>query len=251
MRRRSSVLLMLLVLMAGGLPTTALAVTRDADPAATSEQQQQMRPAEPGLFPSGQPDTRRVDRMELVLHALAATCIRHPNGQGLAAAVAPGQPFSLPPMGPKATRKLASVNGALGWVLPEVLGKAALILRPNGSCSVLVRESLVETADPALKQLFERLENLRLVYLDKTTCMVNGVPTVTRTYSMIPAQAEKIWGQPVLKVDDKGIVQSKTWRGFLLAVSARRNSNARFSMVMTTFIGHYVVGQNCRPDQEL
>ncbi len=251
MRRRSSVLWMLLVLMAGGLTTTALAVTRDTDSTPTKQQQQQMRPAEPGLLPSGRSAAQRVNRMELVLRALAATCIRHPKGQGLAAAVAPGQPFSLPPMGPLATRKLASVNGALGWVLPKVLGKAALILRPNGSCSVLVRETLVETADPALKNLFERLENLRLVYLDETTCMINGVPTVTRTYSMIPAQAEKIWGQPVLKTDDKGIVLSKTWRGFLLAISARPNSNARFSMVMTTYIGHHVVGQNCRLDQEL
>jgi hypothetical protein len=193
----------------------------------------------------------RLNRMELALHALTVTCINHPKGMGLAAAVAPGQPLSLPRMNDSATRRLTAEDGAQGWVLPKSLGQAALVLRPDGSCSVLVREMEPDPSEKTLIEIFDHLKNLRLQYLEEKTCRVGGAPTVTRTYSMIPKSAEETWGRPEVRYDSNGNAHSRTWRGFLLAISARENENQRHNVVMTTYIGHHVVGQGCAPGQKL
>ena len=213
----------------------AYAVSRD-DVVAANQPKAQPAPAERKSY---------MNRMELAVHALAATCVRHPKGIGLAETVAPGKPFSLPQMSRLAARRLSATPGSQGWILPEVLGQAALILRPDGSCSVLIRQIAPQAADKTLKGIFSRLENLRLKYLDKKVCNIGGIPTTTTTYSMIPSNAEHLWGKPEIRRGRHGHVRSERWRGFMLAVASQNHGSARHSMVMTTYVGQHVVGQGC------
>jgi hypothetical protein len=239
--RRSSVVSSLIIVLVLIISGPVFAVSRDDD---TGTNQSRPLPQDKAVQPE-------MNRLELAYHALAATCIRHPKGLGLAAAVAPGQPFSMPPLNPDVVHQLASGGGALGWMLPKVLGQAALILRPDGSCSILIREISPDKSDNKLKEIFTHLENLRLKHLEKKVCVIAGVPTTTKTYSMIPSNAEDMWGHPVVKYDQNGLVLSRVWRGFLLNISARLDKNHKYSMVLTTYVGHHVLGQDCQYRQPL
>jgi hypothetical protein len=197
------------------------------------------------------PQKAYLNQLELAMHALAATCIRYPNGIGLPGAVAPGQPFSLPPLAKGITRKFASGQGVRGWRLPDALGQAVLLLRPDGSCSILIRKITPDQSGQTVRSLFDRLENLRLKRLEKRTCIYGGLPTTTETYSMIPADAGVFWQRPEIQQDESGTARTIIWRGFLLAIAARANNDGDYSMVMTTYVGRHVLGGDCPPEQKL
>jgi hypothetical protein len=232
---RSSGISGLIFLVLVQMASPALALSRDTaePPAGNRPEITRVPPASESI------------RRELLLQSLAATCVRYPKGIGLAAAVAPGQPFSMPPLLANVTQKLTSVRGAQGWMLPPVLGQAALVLRPDGSCSILVRDMHLDRMDAALTRVFYRLEKMHLKHLENRVCFVGGVPTTTQTYTMVPAIAERIWGHPVVKYNSESAKFSRTWRGFLLNISARRNKEGKYSLVLTTFIGHHVMGRGC------
>ncbi len=176
---------------------------------------------------------------QMVARALAATCVRFPKGQGLAEAVAPGAPLSLPRLTPKATYKLSSVAGSVGWRLPKTLGVGVLILRPGGSCSILMQNLAPAGVDAAIKEVFEMIPQINLKSLESNSCIVAGQPMKTRVYAMIPVNDVNNWGKPEV-ADGK-----TTWRGFLLSVAMRGDEFKRHQVVMTTFVGRHEVGAGC------
>lgn len=181
--------------------------------------------------------------LQLAVRALAATCVRFPKGQGLPEAVAPGSPLSLPPLPPQAARQLSSAVGAIGWRLPRSLGVAVLVLRPDGTCSILIQNIDPKGLEAAIREVFKMIPPLRLKILEANTCVVDGLPMTTRMYAMIPTNNLQKWGTPEI-ADGK-----TTWRGFLLSVAVRRDAADRHQVAMTTFVGRHDIGMSCDPEK--
>jgi len=177
--------------------------------------------------------------VQLAVRALAATCVRFPNGKGLPEAVAPGSALSLPPLPPRAARQLSASSGAVGWRLPPAIGAAVLVLRPDGICSVLIQNINPKGIGKAVRDVFTMIQPLHLKNLESNTCEIAGLPLTTTMYAMIPANDIKGWGTPEVQ-DGK-----TTWRGFLLSVAVRRDGANHHQMAMTTYVGRHEIGMTC------
>jgi hypothetical protein len=177
--------------------------------------------------------------VQLAVRALAATCVRFPNGEGLPEAVAPGSALSLPPLPPHAARQLSASTGAIGWRLPPSIGAAALVLRPDGICSVLIQNINPKGIGSAVRDVFSMIQPLHLKTLESNTCDIHGLPLTTTMYAMIPANDIKGWSTPEVH-DGK-----TTWRGFLLSVAVRRDGANHHQMAMTTYVGRHEIGMTC------
>jgi len=177
--------------------------------------------------------------VQLAVRALAATCVRFPNGKGLPEAVAPGSALSLPPLPPTAARQLSASTGAVGWRLPPAIGAAVLVLRPDGICSVLIQNINPKGIGRAVRDVFSMIQPLHLKNLESNTCEIAGKPLTTTMYAMIPANDIKGWGTPEIQ-DGK-----TTWRGFLLSVAVRRDGAHHHQMAMTTYVGRHEIGMTC------
>jgi len=181
--------------------------------------------------------------LRLAMRALAATCVRFPNGLGLSQAVAPGTALSLPPLPPQAAQKLSSAVGSLGWRLPQSLGVAVLVLRPGGACSILIKNVDPAGIEAAVREVFRLIPSLRLKKLESNACVVGGRPVTTRVYAMIPANGKNRWSEAQI-IDGKTV-----WRGFLLSVGVRRDAVDRHQVAMTTFFGRHEMGMKCAPGE--
>lgn len=163
-----------------------------------------------------------LSRSEMLVAAFAKTCLSHPGKpQALKVAIESAKQ-KLPKMPSEHAKAFLGKYDGHGWVLPPQIGKAVLIIRNDGPCTIFVRRWGDASPAQSLEDFFN--DNNSLMSLQEKQKHEGKLST--QIWGLYPA------GKYKAMLESKGLDAKRELMGIVLSTSDDPNGNFQLALTL-------------------